>query len=198
MKSNKNNISSSSSHEHADADNENFESLMNFSAIETLPYDSVKSDEKITDVRKFSYTADDTRQFEKIMPTDHRAPTISRHKDKVLNASGYSNNDNSQFEALMAFDNGVLEAPWRSLAKPLPLSESLPHSVEYSEQDLLAFDKLSTDATISDGTIAAQVEEPVTNRDRDVGPIKIIDYDKLPGTQPRRNSHGNLKIKYFD
>ena len=136
-----------------------------------------------------AYSARDLQAFDSLLPGRSSrqraaAPTLSRP---------YSESDHRLFEDLMAFDK-------RRTAAAAPDSSGAASAFQYAPEDLVAFERLSPDGPEDRRDIAASGAAPAGRRDKDVGHIKIVDFDKERSRQKesRRRGSMNIKIRYFD
>ena len=148
-----------------------------------------------------NHTPGDTEQFEKLMAPFERHegthPSAEHGNQNVARKTAYSESDDRLFDGLMAFDRLRLAARLES-----PVREQRPAetAVPYTRQDLQAFAELVPDEPRGENALAAEGRRPQSKPDRDVGLIRIIDFDKELTREKKSRERGNLniKIRYFD
>ena len=151
----------------------------------------------------FRYSDSDTRAFDRLMEDltgsrgGRQGQTASQRRPGQ--GFGYTDADDHLFSDLMA--EGRFPPGQRSSEADLSASERPAESAfEYTAQDKEAFRKILS------GTQAATEDEAPeeglhpSKKDRDVGPIKIVDFDKEHARTraKRRRGAPNIKIRYFD
>ena len=137
-----------------------------------------------------NYSESDLRAFEALVPGD----TNRRGKRPDSPSSTYSEGDDRLFEDLMAFD----KRPSASAATTEPRGKD--NAFQYAAKDLEAFDRLSPDGPAHSKTEPQTMPARGSSRDRDVGHIKIMDFDKERNRQRenKRRDGMSIKIRYFD
>ena len=148
-----------------------------------------------------NHTPGDTEQFEKLMASFERhegtRPSAEHGNQNAARKTAYSESDDRLFDGLMAFDHHRLAATPES-----PVREQRPaeNAVQYTRQDLQAFAELMPDEPPGEDRLAAEGRRPQSKPDRDVGLIRIIDFDKERAREKKSRKRGNLniKIRYFD
>lgn len=152
-------------------------------------------------VENFEYTDGDAQAFDRLMERLNDTKTQFR-KVKPRSVSGYTEEDDRLFSALTAT---IIRQSESVLDEQRQASETRMESVfHYTDQDDENFRKLmpiSSDSIAGQGG-AGQEENNVrpTRKDRDVGVIRVIDFDKqnTRGERAERRSDVNMKIRYFD
>ena len=147
------------------------------------------------------HTPGDTEQFEKLMTSFERPegtrPLAEPGNRNAARKTAYSESDDRLFDGLMAFDHHRLAATPES-----PAREKRPakHTIQHTRQDLQAFAELMPDEPPGEDRLAAEGRRPQSKPDRDVGLIRIIDFDKERAREKKSREQGNLniKIRYFD
>ena len=149
---------------------------------------------------RFTYSESDAAQFQKILPDADSADKqeIPITDKKIYNGFGsaYKQSDNAQFQALMNFnDNKPLDHDAKSA-----LTNNDDRSFSYSELDLQTFNQLTVgnpDKKASTSDISSRTP---TRQERDVGPIKIMEFDGKKSKARKRTRQGNvnIKVRYFD
>ncbi len=154
------------------------------------------ADPKANDHRS-TYNESDAALFQAILPKVKSTKRAKKPRIEVPNKNGfestYKQSDDEQFQALMNFTDSQ---PTNANSK-LALSNINDRSFAYSEQDIKAFNQLTLDDQTSSSSAPAQ---STTRADRDVGPIKIMEFDDKKGKARRtpRQSNLNIKVRYFD
>ena len=182
-------------------DAEQFTKLVALTQIRSNPYAAGDDQPETSPSSAFDYTEGDQRAFEKLMTSLDRhngtRRSSGRRNPKGAGSSGYSESDNRLFNEMMAFDR---HRPATSLENAAREQGPAVGAVRYSQQDLRAFAKLMPDEP-TDGEHRADEEKlSRTGRDRDVGHIRIVDFDKEHAgeREGRRRGNPNIKIRYFD
>lgn len=179
---------------YTDSDVALFESLMNYPTVDPGQklHDGGPDDAPPADA--FQYTEQDTRLFQELMTFEPRH--ASREPRRRERAFVYTDEDNELFDGLMYFERGS-DANDTAGRKKQP--EEALEPVTYTQQDLESFQKLTPGGQ-------QDVEEPDKLRkgrsrsDRDVGHIRIVDFDNERLRQ-RRNRTGRepgIKVRFFD
>lgn len=97
----------------------------------------------------------------------------------------------------MAFDHHRLAT---TLKNPARERRPAGNAAQYTRQDLQAFAELVPDGPPGEDRQAGEGKQPQSKPDRDVGLIRIIDFDKELAREKKSRKRGNLniKIRYFD
>jgi hypothetical protein len=147
------------------------------------------------------HTPGDTEQFEKLMTSFERhegtRPSAEHSNQNAARKTAYSESDDRLFDGLMAFDH---HRPAATPESPVRERRPAENAVQYTRQDLQAFAELVPDEPPGEDRPAAEGRRPQSKPDRDVGPIRIIDFDKKRAREKKSRERGNLniKIRYFD
>jgi hypothetical protein len=158
----------------------------------------------------FDYSPNDDAVFEKLMPISSRRPgsggrasKISPHSIKSKVSSGYTHADHENFSALMSFEENRIGHIAGS-CEPQNCEPTDTHDFSYTDQDQLNFEKLipqNNHREINQKTFDSGNQDfPKNNTDRNVGTIKIIEYDKPKSGKLKLKDRPNeaIKIRYFD
>ena len=156
--------------------------------------------------RHFDYTTNDDVAFDKLIQMhngghgeDNEDSKRVQYFTKVKTRDGYSNTDHENFTALMSFDANVagnIESHNRTSIDKRDFS--------YTDQDQRNFARLNPLNHEVEGnhvSIVSEAQDILSGTsDRDVGVIKIIEYDKLKQNRlkPKDRPDENIKIRFFD
>ena len=147
-----------------------------------------------------SYSESDVAQFEQILPgvitADEQQPPISDKKINRGYKSVYKQSDDDQFQALMRFND---TQSTDHNAKPA-LANNDDRSFSYSEQDLRTFNQLRIGNPDKKANTSDTFSQTPARHERDVGPIKIMEFDGKTTKARERTRQGNvnIKVRYFD
>ncbi len=192
-----------------DRDTVHFETLMNSFDVNTGVHaerqDENKESPRMAVPDEFPYTGSDILEFQKLMASSN-APGNMRNtgplsSGKVSNNTSYTEDDNHFFDALGSFDwRAGPNAGTTSSANPPKRQAPTPDTVKYSRQDLEIFARLMPGAAGSREYATSKPDAAPIHIDRDVGHIRIVDYDKqrLADSKRKNRPHIDMKIHYFD
>jgi hypothetical protein len=147
------------------------------------------------------HTSGDIEQFQKLMaPFERREgmrPSAGHSNQNAAGKTAYSKSDNRLFDSLMVFDGHRLAA---TLENPAREQRPAENAVHYTRQDLQAFAELAPDEPPGEDRQVVEGKQPQPRPERDVGLIRIIDFDKEHAREKKSRKRGNLniKIRYFD
>ena len=155
--------------------------------------------------RAFRYSSNDDDVFKKLcdglgkrQSRDEGNAINTRHYDKVETVDGYTSTDQENFSSLMSFSENNIGSTTSEKS-----AETDDRNFSYSDQDQLCFEQLmprnEQEGTHSDIT-SNKEESLVGTNDRDVGVIKIIEYDKIKSNKVKKEDrpNENVKIRFFD
>ncbi len=165
------------------------------------------------DSRQFSYSHSDQEAFNKLLHSNEGknslGTTTVQRFPKVGTGDRYTNRDTANFETLMKFDGSSSFGSGPDQSNTTQ-SERQTGNFTYTETDLLAFENLKSTGSMDDSDnnakqpelagISNQLLVSKNSTDRDVGPIKIIEYNKQ-GSAPataRDRANENIKIRFYD
>ena len=85
-------------------------------------------------------------------------------------------------------------------ACPSTLSHPAPSAFNFTDADNAAFRRILSDGDLERGAAPEAETELTSRRDRDVGPMRIVDFDKehARARETRHRANPNIKIRYFD
>jgi hypothetical protein len=161
-------------------------------------------------LRHFDYSPNDDDAFEKLMDMDSRGHDDDneetkkvQHFTKEKTRDGYTNTDHENFSALMSFDEcsvghivGNRELENRTSTDKRDFS--------YTDQDQLNFERLiptNDQGDVNHGNFISEAQDnPSSTTDRDVGVIKIVEFNKPKSNKSRTKDrpNENIKIRFFD
>lgn len=146
----------------------------------------------------FAYSNGDMQAFSRLMGDLGQVRSVATRSRGTGAWGDYSAGDAAQFSALMAperFAAGGSVAP-RGAG---PSSDSAD-AVAYSASDRAAFARIMPDATATEESGGATESWLPSDKDRDVGPIRVVEFGNDQARSSRRNRLSDVKIKvrYFD
>ena len=183
------------------SDTEKFEKLTELTQVRGGLYAASEDPPETSEPKAYQYTENDAREFQKLMAFVDRNKGARRSpgqsKPSAAGNSGYSASDNRLFDEMMAFDHqraAITATPTAREQRPAA------SAVQYSRQDLQAFAKLLPDELPGEDRRAGDGKRPRSRPDRDVGHIKIVDFDSEHAREKesRRRGNPNIKVRYFD
>ena len=148
----------------------------------------------------FSYSESDVAQFQTILPdvnsADRQETLMSDEKTNSGFTGAYKQSDNDQFQALMNFNDNQSRG---HDAKPA-FTNNDDRSFSYSELDLQTFSQLEHPGLANKANTSDIFSQTPSRPERDVGPIKIMQFDgkSNKARKTSRQSNRNIKVRYFD
>lgn len=146
---------------------------------------------------RFTYSENDAAHFQKILPKVKSTKQTKKSREEGTHKNGFENtykqSDDEQFHALMNFTDSQSTSTNTTRA----ISTIDERSFAYSEQDRKAFNQLTPGDKASTSEAAPQT---ANHAERDVGHIKIMEFDgkKDKARSTPRQSNLNIKVRYFD
>lgn len=148
----------------------------------------------------FEYTQSDAREFDRLMGllgvVGGKVPSASRGRAAE---PGYTEADNRLFDELMSSDR-LGRTAGQAVLGGAQAEAPAQSAFQYSQQDLEAFAKIMPDASATDGGGPPERSKRASRPDRDVGHIKIVDFDKEHALRKenKRRGKANIKVRFFD
>lgn len=149
------------------------------------------------DAAAFAYSNNDMQAFSRLMDDLGQVRSVATRSRGTGAWGDYSAGDAAQFSALMAperFAVGGSAAP-----RGAGPSSDPADAVAYSVADRAAFARIMPDATATEEGGATESWLP-SDKDRDVGPIRVVEFGDDQARSSRRDGLSDVKIKvrYFD
>ena len=166
---------------------------------------SVDKNQHDRSARDFIYSTNDDAEFKKLrnglgkrQSDGPESTKNTQHYAKAQTIDGYTHTDQAQFSSLMSFGENSYRTT--TSEKPVKIDD---RKFSYSEQDQLCFEQLTprTEKEEVDQNIRSTTEDLfLGSDDRDVGVIKIIEYDKIKAEKVKKEDrpNENVKIRFFD
>ncbi len=159
--------------------------------------------EAVPETSAFDYTECDARAFDRLM--GELAGTRTGQRGLTANQRGagqgfgYTGRDDDAFSKLMAADR-FPASHTSQMADPAPAPARTESAFQFTAQDDAEFRKIVSGTPIGPELDQAGAGDGPFRRDRDVGPIRIVDFDK-ENARAREGSQGsntNIKVRYFE
>lgn len=149
----------------------------------------------------FEYSDADAREFDRLMDrlSGYRGPGRSvKPHSRTAAGGGYTDGDDRLFSDLMSADR--FPAPAAPDERPPAERDPKAGYVRYSRQDMDAFQKIMQRSSSEETDRSEGAKGQPARADRDVGNIRIVDFDeeRARTRESRRRGNVNIKIRYFD
>lgn len=182
-----------------------FEKLADFSSVRSRPGAGMKisadASPGVPATGAFEYSDADAREFDRLMDQLSGYRGLGRAvkpRSRTAAGGGYTEGDDRLFSELMSADRFPTQAAPRE-RRP---AERRPDesNVQYAQRDVDAFGKIMSGSLSTEDGGSEGGRERRSRTDRDVGTIRIVDFDKerARARATRKRGNENIKIRYFD
>jgi hypothetical protein len=189
-------VDMTSQNNYSPGDRQHFDELMRYTATVVERWSESVEPEAAGPAAGVDYSDGDMHEFRKLMSGDDGCAPGLRRGRQALGLS-YSETDCRQFDELLRIER--IDLRRSASAQESPSVPPSP-SIDYSRADLEQFRRLAGEAQEQRQPAAIEQEDELAKVDRDVGDIKIIDFDKQNARNHKIRQQGNvhMKIRFFD
>ena len=179
--------------EYARHDIAHFEKLM-------LPFSALGGSRRLGEFESsasaFQYTESDALEFQRLMTFDDER-NRSRGSGGRAGRTGYTQADSRLFAEMSRFDHNYVSAAEGDRAKRQAQG---PGASAYTQKDLRTFRAMMPGSPEREEQHAAELDSRPVGADRDVGPIRIVDFGEQHSREKdnRRRRSAGMKIRFFD
>jgi hypothetical protein len=194
-------VNMTSRNNYSPGDMQLFDELMRFAVAAAERWPENVEPEAAGPSAGVDYTDGDLHEFRELMSADDDCGTVGHapglRRGRPAFGLSYSETDCRQFDELVRIEPIDLRRPGSAGE-----SSSVPPSpsIEYSRADLEQFRQLAGEAQDERQPAPLEGGNAHAKADRDVGHIKIIDFDKRHARSHKIRQQGNvhMKIRFFD